>query len=258
VRAPVLTRLTDMLARAGCVAADEEAAELLAAAGGDRSTLLSLVHRRLHGEPLAWVTGQASFGELVVTVEPGTYVPRWQSLELAGRATARLPEGGRAIDLCTGSGAIAASMQLRRRSARIVGTDIEPGAVACARTNGVDARRGDLFDPVPSEFEGTTDVIVAVAPYVPTSALRYLPHDARSHEAPLHHDGGPDGTDVLQRVVAGAPTFLRPGGGLLLELGGEQAEVVGAQMAAHGYGRIEVWADEDGDVRGIEATLLPH
>jgi release factor glutamine methyltransferase len=247
-----------MLARAGCVAAGEEAAELLAAAGGERSTLLSLVLRRLRGEPLAWVTGQASFGELVVTVAPGTYVPRWQSLELAARAASRLPEDGRAIDLCTGSGAIAASVQLRRPSARIVATDIDAGAVACARVNGVDARRGDLFDPVPGEFEGTTDVVVAVVPYVPTAALRYLPHDARSHEPSLHHDGGPDGTDVLQRVVAGAPRFLRPGGGLLLELGGEQAEVVAAQMAALGYGRIEVWADEDGDVRGIEATLLPR
>jgi release factor glutamine methyltransferase len=251
-----MTRLSDMLARAGCVAADEEAAELLAAAGGERSTLISLVHRRLRGEPLAWVTGQAAFGELVVSVEPGTYVPRWQSLELAARAAARLPEGGRAIDLCTGSGAIAAALQLRRRSARIVGTDIDPGAVACARANNVDAVRGDLFDPVPSEFEGTTDVVVAVVPYVPTSALRYLPRDARSYEVPTHYHGGPDGTDVLRRVVADAPRFLRPGGALLLELGGDQAEAVGSQMRELGYGQIEVWADEDGDVRGIEATLL--
>jgi release factor glutamine methyltransferase len=245
-----------MLARAGCVAADEEAAELLAAAAGERSTLLSLVHRRLRGEPLAWVTGRAAFGELSVRVEPGTYVPRWQSLELAARAAARLPEGGGAIDLCTGSGAIAAALQLRRRSARVVGTDIDAGAVACARTNGVDARRGDLFDCVPSEFEGTTDVVVAVVPYVPTSALQYLPHDARSYEAPSHYHGGPDGTDLLRRVVAGAPRFLRPGGALLLELGGEQAEEVGSLMRGLGYGQIEIWADEDGDVRGIEATLL--
>jgi release factor glutamine methyltransferase len=244
-----------MLARAGCVAADEEAAELLAAAGGERSTLLSLVHRRLRGEPLAWVTGRAAFGELVLTVEPGTYVPRWQSLELAARAAARLPEGGRAIDLCTGSGAIAAALQLRRPSARLIATDIDPGAVACARCNGVDAVRGDLFDPVPGEFEGTTDVVVAVVPYVPTDALQYLPHDTRAYEVPTHHHGGHDGTDVLQRVVAGAPRFLRPGGSLLLELGGDQAAVVESKMRGLGYRQIEVWVDEDGDVRGIEAML---
>lgn len=251
-----MTRLSDMLARAGCVAADEEAAELLAAAGGERSKLISLVHRRLRGEPLAWVTGQAAFGELVVRIEPGTYVPRWQSLELAARAAARLPEDGNAVDLCTGSGAIAAALRLRRPSARVVGTDIDPVAVACARANGVDARRGDLFGPVPSEFLGTTDVVVAVVPYVPTTALQYLPHDVRSNEAPSHYHGGPDGTDLLLRVVRDAPQFLRPGGSLLLELGGEQAGVVGSQMEELGYGLVEDWADEDGDVRGIEATLL--
>jgi release factor glutamine methyltransferase len=256
VEAAALTRLSDMLARAGCVAADEEAAELLVAAGGERSTLISLVHRRLRGEPLAWVTGHAAFGELVVAVDPGTYVPRWQSLELAARAAARLPEGGKAIDVCTGSGAIAAALQLRRRSARVVGTDFDAGAVACARSNGVDARHGDLFDAVPSEFEGSTDVVVAVVPYVPTSALQYLPHDDRFYEAPSHYDGRTDGTDVLRRVVASAPRFLRPGGALLLELGGEQAEVVGSLMRELGYGQIDVWADDDGDLRGIEATLL--
>jgi release factor glutamine methyltransferase len=120
-----MTTLTDMLARAGCVAADEEAAELIAAAGGDRPRLISLVHRRIRGEPLAWVTGQTAFGTLTVAVDPGIYVPRWQSLELAARATARLPESGMAIDLCTGSGAIAASIQAQRPAARVIGTDID-------------------------------------------------------------------------------------------------------------------------------------
>ena len=253
-----ISTLTDTLARAGCVAADEEAAELLAVADGDRARLESLVQRRLRGEPLAWVTGQVAFGDLVLAINPGTYVPRWQSLELAARAAARLPEGGRAIDLCTGSGAIAAALRLRDRSARIVGTDTDLGAVACARANGVDARRGDLFDPVPSDFAGATDVVVAVVPYVPTSALQFLPHDARSFEVASHYHGGADGTDVLRRVIEGAPRFLRPGGALLLELGGDQAGLVRPQLDEFGYAEVEVWADEDGDVRGIEATLLSN
>jgi release factor glutamine methyltransferase len=256
VRPSPLERLTDLLARAGCVAADEEAAEILVAADGQRSKLISFVRRRLRGEPIAWVTGHAAFGELRLFVAPGVYVPRWQSLELARRATDRLPECGRAIDLCTGSGALAAALRLRRRSAHIVGTDIDPGAVACARANGVDALRGDLFEPVPTDFEGCTNVVVAVVPYVPTSALKYLPQDARSSEAPLHYHGGPDGTDVLRRVVADAPRFLQPGGALLLELGGEQAGVIEPLMRTLGYGQIDIWADEEGDVRGIEAALL--
>jgi release factor glutamine methyltransferase len=248
-----MTALTDMLARAGSVAADEEAAELIAAAGGDRPRLISLVHRRVRGEPIAWVTGQAAFGPLTIAVDPGIYVPRWQSLELAARAAARLPESGLAIDLCTGSGAIAASLQSERPAARVVGTDIDAGAVACARGNGVEALRGDLFDPVPAAFEGATDVIVAVVPYVPTTALHLLPHDVR-WEAGTHYHGGFDGTDVLRRVIEAAPKFLRPGGALLLELGGDQADLVGGPLEDSGFGAIDVWADEDGDVRGIEAT----
>lgn len=251
-----MTALTDMLARAGCVAADEEAAELLAAAGGDRPRLISLMHRRIRGEPLAWVTGQAAFGSLTIVVDPGVYVPRWQSLELVDRAAARLPASGRAIDLCTGSGAIAAALQARRPAARVMATDIDAGAVACARTNGVEAQRGDLFDPVPASFEGMTDVVVAVVPYVPTTALHLLPHDVQ-YEAATHYHGGFDGTDVLRRVIEAAPKFLRSGGALLLELGGEQAALVESQLDSTGFTSIEVWSDEDGDVRGIEATLSP-
>jgi release factor glutamine methyltransferase len=254
--APGLTAasLTDLLARAGCVAADEEAAELLEAANGDRHTLLPLVHRRLRGEPLAWVTGRVAFGDLLLTITPGTYVPRWQSLELVTRATARLPTHGKAIDLCTGSGAVAAALQARRPGARVVGTECDPGAIACARSNGVEALRGDLFEPVPSEFEGTTDVVVAVVPYVPTPALRLLPHDARAFEAASHYHGGVDGTDMLRRVITEAPRFLRAGGALLLELGGDQSDLVAPLLVALGYKNIDAWADEDGDLRGVEAV----
>ncbi|HWF17309.1 MAG TPA: hypothetical protein VG244_14075 [Acidimicrobiales bacterium] len=251
-----MTTLTDILSRAGCVAAEEEAAELIAAAGGDRPKLISLAHRRIRGEPLAWVTGQAIFGDLTIAVDPGIYVPRWQSLELAARAAARLPEAGYAIDLCTGSGAIAAAVQAQRPAARVLGTDCDPGAIACARTNGVNALRGDLFDPVPAVFEGATDVVVAVVPYVPTPALHLLPHDVRTFEVATHYHGGLDGTDVLRRVIEGAPKFLRPGGALLLELGGEQAEVVWPLLTDLGFTGIVTWSDEDGDIRGVEASLV--
>jgi release factor glutamine methyltransferase len=246
------------LARAGCVAADEEAAELADAAAGDLPRLASLLERRLAGEPLAWVTGQAVFGRLTLRIDPGVYVPRWQSLELVERAARHLADGrppGRAIDLCTGSGAVAAALALRRPTACIVATDCEPTAVTCARANGVDAVLGDLFGPVSPEWRGQTDVVVGVAPYVPTGALRLLPHDTLAFETLTHYDGGPDGTAALGRVVSEAPRFLRPGGALLLELGGNQADAVGAAMERRGYEDVATWCDEDGDVRGIEGTL---
>ena len=70
------------------------ARELVEAAGGDADRLETLTQRRLGGEPLAWITGWAAFGDVTVAVDPGVYVPRWQSLELARRAAARLPDRG--------------------------------------------------------------------------------------------------------------------------------------------------------------------
>jgi release factor glutamine methyltransferase len=213
------------------------------------------VARRLSGEPLAWVTGRTRFCGLGVRVEPGVYVPRWQSETLAVRAAARLPANGTAVDLCTGSGALALVLQQSRPAARVVATDLDPRAVACARRNGIDALAGDLFDPVPGELAGRVDVLVAVVPYVPSGRLRLLPRDTLRHEDARHYDGGPDGTDLLVRVVAGASRFLRPGGALLLELGGEQADLLGPVLARHGYAGVEAWTDTDGDLRGLEATL---
>ena len=251
---PVVT-LAARLSRAGCVAADEEAAELATRAEGDAPLLEALTERRLSGEPLAWVTGRAQFGELTVRVEPGVYVPRWQSLPLARRATARLPDEGCALDLCTGSGVIAASLSAARPRARVVAIDIDPRAVDCARSNGVEAYRGDLFGAIPPALSGAIDVVVGVVPYVPTPALALLPRDTLRFETKAHYDGGPDGTDVLRRTIAGAPGALRPGGALLLEVGGEQPELLRPVLARYGFSVVEVWADEEGDTRGVEAVL---
>src|SRR4051794_6241247 len=249
--------LTELLADAGFVAAAEEAQELLARAAGDVAQLDSLVARRLTGEPLAWITGSVTFCGLAIRVDPGVYVPREQSEALARRAVQRLPAAGAAIDLCTGSGAIAATMAARRPGARVVASDVDERAVACAAANGVEVYRGDLLAPLPAGLEGRVDVVVGVVPYVPTDALGLLQRDTFSFESPLSYDGGRDGTGILRRVLAGAPGFLRPGGALLLELGGEQAGALGDDLARLGYRDVEVLVDEDGDVRGIEATRRP-
>jgi release factor glutamine methyltransferase len=247
--------LTEQLSRAGCVAAEDEAHELVACAGGDESTLRALAGRRLAGEPLAWITGQADFGGQSVCVHSGVYVPRWQSIALARRAATRLPAGGRAIDLCTGSGAVAMALQTVRPSAHVVATDSDARAIACARANGVEAYQGDLFAAVPSSFRCETDVVVAVVPYVPSTEFHLLPRDTLEFEDAAHYDGGLDGTDTLRRVITDAPGFLRPGGGLLLELGGDQASLLRSTLAKAGFHSVATWSDEDGDQRGLAATL---
>jgi release factor glutamine methyltransferase len=245
--------LTDRLADAGFVAAGEEGVELIAHADGDPALLEQLVRRRLTGEPLAWITGTSEFCGLAIRVEPGVYVPRWQTELIARRAVERLPAGGTAIDLCTGAGAIAATLTANRAGARVVASDLDPRAVACARANGVDAFLGDLFAPLPPGLEGAVDVVVGVVPYVPTPELPLLHRDTLTFESTLSYDGGPAGTDLLRRVIRESPRFLRPGGALVLELGAGQPEAVRDDLA--GYREVTVLRDEDGDVRGIEATL---
>ena len=251
-RAALAERLRD----GGFVAPEEEADELLAAAGGDAARLASFVERRLTGEPLAWITGRTSFRGRCVLVLPGVYVPRWQSEALAGRAAERLPADGLAIDLCTGAGAIAATLAAARPGARVVASDLDPRAVACARANGVEAYEGDLFAALPPGLAGRADVVVGVVPYVPTPELGLLQRDTLAFESTLSYDGGADGTAILRRVLEGAPAFLRPRGALLLELGGGQGAALAGDLARLGYAGVRPVLDEDGDERGLEATLV--
>lgn len=252
-RAALVTRLM----AGGFVAPQEEADELLAAAAGDDARCDALLARRLTGEPLAWVTGTTVFCGLTLAVHPGVYVPRFQSEPLAELAAERLPDGGVAVDVCTGCGAIAAVLADRRPQARVLATDASPAAVACARANGVDARAGDLLAPVADELRGGVDVVVAVVPYVPTGELRLLQRDTLAFEATTSYDGGPDGLALLRRTVAQAALVLRPGGTLLLELGGEQARALGDHLDAGGFGTVRVLRDEEGDVRGVTARRRP-
>jgi release factor glutamine methyltransferase len=247
--------LAELLADAGFVAAADEAGELLARAGGDQELLDALVARRLTGEPLAWITGSVCFCGLEIAVDPGVYVPRWQTEALALRAVERLPANGVAVDVCTGAGAIAKTLMARRPQARVLATDLDERAVACARRNGVEAHRGDLLAPLPRALEGSVDVVVGVVPYVPTGDLRLLHRDALTFESTLSYDGGEDGTALLRRVVADSTRFLRRGGALLLELGGHQADALGDDLGRLGYVDVDVLRDEEADVRGIEATL---
>lgn len=250
-----LDELTALLSGAGFIAADEEARALIAFAAGDAARLHEGVARRLTGEPLAWIVGGVTFCGQRVRVDQRVYVPRWHTEMLASRAVQRLPARGTAVDLCTGCGAVAKTLMSSRPHARVVACDIDVRAVACARANGVEVFAGDLFEALPRALEGEVDVVVGVVPYVPKADLSYLQRDTFTFETMLAYDGGPDGTDVLRRAVTGSVRFLRPGGALLLELGGDQADALTTDLARLGFRDVEILRDPEDDVRGIEATL---
>lgn len=150
---------------------------------------------------------------------------------------------------------MAAVLRARRPRARVEATDIDEVSVACARRNGVEAYAGNLFDPLPHELVRAVDVVVAVPPYVPTPALSLLQRDTFAFESPLAYDGGADGTDILRRILAGSRRFLRPGGSLLVELGGGEADILEPELERLGYTAFRLVTDEDGDVRGLETGV---
>ena len=246
-------RVLRTLERGGFVAPGAEADALLEASSEGVGPIEGLVERRLRGEPLAWITGWVRFCGLRVRVDRGVFVPRPHTEALARRAVELLPAAGIAVDLCTGSGAVGVVLGSARPRASVVATDLDPVAVACARRNGVRALVGDLDGPLPPSLRERVDVLTASVPYVPTEELHLLPSDVLANEPRLALDGGHRGTTVLVRAAEAAARLLRPGGTVLLELGGDQAGEVGTRMAEVGLSEIRVHQDGEGRDRAIEA-----
>lgn len=180
----------------------------------------ALVRRRADGEPTAYLTGVKEFWGRPFRVDARVLVPRPETELVAEAALAALPEGGAALDLCTGSGALAVTLALGR-SARVLATDLSDDALAVARENAaalgaaLELARGDLWAAVPADAR--FDVVVSNPPYVPSGELAGLSREVR-REPRLALDGGPDGLAALRRIVSGATRHLCQGGTLVLEM----------------------------------------
>jgi release factor glutamine methyltransferase len=222
---------------AGCVYAEDEA-DLLISAARSEAELATLVDRRAAGEPLEYVLGWAEFCGLRIAVDPTVFVPRRRTEFLADQAVTLARPGTVVVDLCCGSGALAAALAAAVPGAAVHATDIDPAAVRCARRNlaaaGGQVYQGDLFGPLPAGLRGRVDVLLANVPYVPTGEVALLPPEARDHEARVALDGGADGLEVLRRVVAEAPGWLAPGGRLLSEVSERQVAAATAAVTAAG------------------------
>lgn len=256
-RNPSLTAVAARLTAAGSVYADDEAALLLEAADDSRA-LRALVAERVAGVPLEHILGWAEFDGRRVAVTPGVFVPRQRTLLLARAAIAALPAGGSpiAVELCCGSGAVAAALANARPGLTVHAADIDPVAIACATTNLAgrgDVHPGDLFEPLPFTLRGRISVLVANAPYVPTAEIDQLPSEARDHEPRHALDGGTDGLDVQRRLIAAAPDWLAPQGVLLIETSRHQAERTEALCSAAGL-RTDTLTDDTLDATVVRAA----
>lgn len=216
-----------------------------------------MLARRLEGTPLELVLGWAEFRGLRIRVDEGVFVPRTRTTFLVETALAHLADRGierpLVLDLCCGSGAAGAAVEHARPDATVHAADLDPRAVACARTNLRDPARvyeGDLFAPLPESLRGRFDVILANAPYVPTGEIDFMPREARLFEPAIALDGGADGLRIQALVASAALDWLAPGGLLVVETSVRQADATRSLLESAGF-RTRVGHSDD-----LDATLV--
>ena len=228
--------------RAWLVAHDDETLSITA-----QQVWQDALRRRLAGEPLPYITGWAAFYGLDLQVDARVLCPRADTETLVDWALAILPPAARAVDLGTGSGAIALALKHQRPDVHMHACDISADALAVAKANAqrlgleVAFSQGAWLAGLSQVF----DAVVSNPPYIA---------DADPHLAALAHEplqaltSGADGLDDLRAIIAQAPACLKPGGWLLLEHGYDQASAVRQLLQAKGF--VEVQSRKD--LAGIE------
>jgi release factor glutamine methyltransferase len=201
----------------------------------------SRLRRRARREPLQYIDGTAAFRELLLKVDGRVLIPRPETEELVQAVldAVRGRQGLEAVDVGTGSGAIALALATEGPFARLVATDLHPEALALARENlaacapdaPVEFRRGDLLEPVRGE---RFDVVVSNPPYVREDERPSLDPQVRDWEPGLALFAGEDGLEVIRRLVAQAPGVLKAGGLLAMEVGAAQGPAAAALIREDG------------------------
>lgn len=191
----------------------------------DAEASAEAVARRCAREPLQLILGSAGFRYLDIQVRQGVFIPRPETEWLVQICLDRLmiPEGARVVEPCTGTGAISASIAHETAASAIIATDINPDAVALARTNcaaylQVDVREGDLLNPLPAEWAGLVDLLISNPPYLDAPTVAAAAPEVKDWDPYNALVGpGPDGWDIVRDLIDQAPAWLAPGGWLALE-----------------------------------------
>jgi len=207
-----------------------------------------LCQRRHRGEPLAYLTGRQEFYGLELHVDRRVLVPRPDTETLVDWALdLELSPQTRAIDLGTGSGALALALKHQRPDWAVSGLDTSSAALTVARANGTRLGLGIAWMEA-SWLEGVAgpfELIVSNPPYI-AEGDPHLP--ALRHEPPQALTAGAGGLDALTTLIAQAPSRLTPGGWLLLEHGHRQAAAVRGLLIRAGFKNVQTRAD----LAGIE------
>jgi len=228
-----------------------------------------MVERRRTGEPLQYVLGLWSFRRLELVVDRRVLIPRPETemvvevaLEELRRLAAVRPL---AVDLGTGSGAIAISLALEMPRARVWGTDRSEDALAVARANlsgmgtsvatRVRLSAGNWFAALPPNLRGQVDLIVANPPYV--AAGEVLPAEVADWEPAGALVAGPTGLEAVGEILGEAPRWLHRPGVVVVEMAPHQAGAAVELAAAAGFADVDVRPDLAGRPRALVGRLHP-
>jgi release factor glutamine methyltransferase len=229
----------------------------------------SAIARRATREPLQHITGTVGFRYLDLAVGPGVFVPRPETEVMAGCAVAelrRLVESGvpepRAVDLCAGSGAVAAALASEVPGSRVTAVELSAEAHEFAIRNtlpySVDVRLGDMAHAV-DDLTGSVHVVTANPPYIPLGAFESVAPEARDFDPPLSLWSGVDGLDAIRSVADVAGRLLVDGGLLVCEHADSQGEEAPAVFASTGSWReVRDNRDLSGRPRFVSARRAPR
>ena len=223
-----------------------------------------VVDRRCRREPVQHITGIAHFRYLELRVGPGVFVPRPETELLASAAIAELRDltaSGNtpvlAVDLCSGSGAVAAAMASEVSGTAVTAVELSPQAYryAVANTTGhhVDVRLGDIADTV-DDLGGQVHVVTANPPYIPLAEFESVALEARDYDPPTALWAGEDGLDVIRVVESVAARLLVPGGLVVCEHADTQGAAAPQVFAGSGrWVRVKDNPDLAGRPRFVSA-----
>lgn len=207
----------------------------------------ALLARRLAGEPVAYLLGEKEFFGRSFKVAPAVLIPRPETELLVELALAKLPadKPARVLDLGTGSGCIAITLALERPGCGIVAVEQSAAALAVAKQNALHLGAklgfypGSWYQALPAGTE-KFDLIVSNPPYVAEGDVHLA---ALRHEPSAALSAGPDGLGDIRLIVQGAPAWLKPGGGLMLEHGWDQGVACRDLLLQAGFHDVETQAD---------------
>lgn len=222
----------------------------------------TLVERRARREPLQYVLGTQEFCGRAFEVTPAVLIPRPESALLVTETVRRCANHPAAtvVEVGTGSGCLAVSVALALPEARVLATDLSAEALLVARRNmvqhGCDTRidclEGDLLAPLgEAEWLQKIDVILSNPPYIADGEISTLQPEVGCFEPRLALAGGLDGMEVHRRLLQLAPSYLKPGGALLMEVGLGQAAAVCRAAEESGWFRTAVVLQDDAGIARV-------